>query len=63
MVFENESLGIRISYGGGRGDPPYFRIRGMELKKEFEGTFSLIEAAEMAVVLSGVVNSLPFLPL
>jgi putative selenate reductase len=61
MAFESESLSMRISHGGGRGDPPYFRVKGMELKKEFEGTFSLTEAAEMAVVLSGVVNSLPFL--
>jgi len=39
-----------------------FQSEAMELKKEFEGTFSLIEAAEMYVLLKGVTTSLPFLP-
>jgi hypothetical protein len=33
------------------------------LKTPFRGTFSLIGAAEMAVILEGVIGSLPFLPL
>ncbi len=39
-----------------------FQLEAMELKKEFEGTFSLVEATEMAVILKGITESLPFLP-
>jgi len=62
MMFENELLRMCISYGGGHGNSPCFRIKSMELKEEFEDPFSLTRAAEMAVILKGVVTSLPFLP-
>ena len=55
MVFENELMIIGLS--------PDFQINSLELKEEFEGTFPLTEAAEMAVILRGVLNSLTFLPL
>jgi putative selenate reductase len=55
MVFESEFLRISLS--------PDLQISGLELKKEFEGTFSLVEAAEMAVILKGITGSLPFLPI
>jgi len=54
MYFENELLKISLS--------PDFQISDLELKEEFEGTFSLAEAAEMYVILKGVITSLPFLP-
>ncbi|MDY7078403.1 MAG: putative selenate reductase subunit YgfK [Chloroflexota bacterium] len=54
MVFENELLRMSLS--------PDFQIKGLELKEEFEGPFSLTEAAEMAVILTGVTSSLSFLP-
>jgi len=52
--FENELLKISLS--------PDFQISDLELKEEFEGPFSLTEAAEMYVILKGVTTSLPFLP-
>jgi putative selenate reductase len=55
ITFENASLTISLS--------PDFEIRRMKLKKPFAGTFSLKEAAEMALILKGVTASLPFLPL
>ena len=54
MVFDNELLTVNLS--------PDCQVSGMELKQEFEGPFSLAEAAEMAVILKGVIISLPFLP-
>ena len=54
ITFENELLKMSIS--------PVFQIRSMELKEEFEGTFSLTGAAEMAVILKGVASYLSFLP-
>ena len=54
MEFENDLLRISLS--------PDFQISGLELKEEFEDPFSLIEAAEMAVILKGITISLPFLP-
>ena len=54
MDFENDLLRISLS--------PDFQIKSLELKEEFEGLFSLAEAAEMAVLLKGVTISLPFLP-
>ncbi len=53
MIFENESLKLGIS--------PDFQIRAMELKNEFEGTFSLTGLAEMHTILKGVIQSLSFL--
>ena len=54
MDFENDLLRISLA--------PDFQITSLELKKEFEGLFSLAEAAEMVVLLKGVTISLPFLP-
>ena len=55
MDFENELLRISLS--------PDFQIKSLELKEEFEGPFSLTGAAEMAVLLKGIITSLPFLPI
>jgi putative selenate reductase len=52
--FENGLLRMRLS--------PDFQIRAMWLKEEFEGAFSLTEAAEMYVILKGLSASLFFLP-
>ncbi len=54
LVFENPALKLSLS--------PDFEIREMTLKEAFEGTFSLKEAAEMAVILRGVTCSLAYLP-
>jgi putative selenate reductase len=53
MRFENEWLRTTLS--------PGFQIKGMALKKSFDGTFSLSGAAEMAAILQGITGSLPFL--
>jgi putative selenate reductase len=53
--FENASLSAKLS--------PGFQVETMELKRAFEGTFSLVGAAEMAVVLEGVISSFTFLPI
>jgi len=55
MSFESELFKLDIS--------PDFQLRAMELKSEFEGTFSLTVLAEMRTVLEGVLQSLSFLPL
>ena len=54
MNFEDEQL--RASFSSD------FRVEALDLKQEFEGTRSLAEAAEMAVILKGLTTSLPFLP-
>jgi putative selenate reductase len=54
-VFESEQMKIELS--------PKFEIQAMALKAPFEGTVSLRGAAEMAVILKGVIASLSFLPL
>jgi len=54
VIFENDLLKMRLY--------PDFQIKTMELKEEFEGAFSLVEAVEMAVILKGVSTSLSFLP-
>jgi putative selenate reductase len=54
MRFENEWVTLGIS--------PDFQILTMELKKEFEGVFSLISLAEMRAILKGMSASLFFLP-
>ncbi|MEW6222246.1 MAG: putative selenate reductase subunit YgfK [Candidatus Hadarchaeota archaeon] len=54
MTFENEWVRLELS--------PDFRIKRMELKKDFKGEFSLVGPAEMYVILKGVTTSLPFLP-
>jgi len=53
ILFENDKLRVRLS--------PDYEVRGMELKKAFEGTFSLQEAVEMAIVLEGVKGSAAYL--
>jgi putative selenate reductase len=53
ITFENAQVRVNLS--------PDFTITGMELKEPFEGTFSLREAAEMALILQGITSSLPFL--
>jgi putative selenate reductase len=40
---------------------PRFEIIEMELRAPFEGTLSLKDAAEMAIILDGMAASLPFL--
>ena len=42
---------------------PDFRVSQLELKQPFEGEYSLVELAEMYVLLLGVTKSLPFLPI
>ncbi len=54
LTFENGQVRLSLS--------PDFEIKEMALKKAFEGTLSLKEAAEMALVFKGVAVSLPFLP-
>jgi putative selenate reductase len=51
--FENDRLKASLS--------PDFEVREMTLKEAFDGTLSLKEAAEMAVLLRGITTSLPFL--
>jgi hypothetical protein len=53
--FENDLLKIRIC-------APDFQTKAMELKKDFQGEFSLAGPAEMYVILKGLSASLPFLP-
>jgi len=54
MLFENDLLKVRISSD--------FQTKAMELKKDFQGEFSLVGSAEMYVILKGLSTSLPFLP-
>jgi putative selenate reductase len=53
MVFENPQLSLRLG--------PDASMTSMTLKRSFERTFSLRHAAEMIVVLTGVLETLPFL--
>jgi putative selenate reductase len=53
-LFENDLLKIELSSD--------FQIKAMEMKKDFQGEFSLAGLAEMYVVLKGLSTSLPFLP-
>jgi putative selenate reductase len=55
VLFENELLKIRIAL-------PDFQIEAMEMKKDFQGEFSLAGPAEMYVVLKGLATTLSFLP-
>ncbi len=54
MSFEDERLTLTVT--------PELAIESMTLKRRFDGTFSLVGLAEMALLLEGVVESLPFLP-
>jgi putative selenate reductase len=53
-LFENDLLKIRIFSD--------FQIKAMEMKKDFQGQFSLAGPAEMYVILKGLSTSLSFLP-
>jgi putative selenate reductase len=53
MTFENPQLSLRLG--------PDSCMTSMALKETFDGTFSLKHAAEMVVILTGVLNTLPFL--
>jgi len=63
VLFENDVLKIRISPvvspTNGSTD---FQIKAMEMKKDFQGEFSLAGPAEMYVILKGLSTSLSFLP-
>jgi len=63
LLFENDLLTIRISPlvspTNGSAD---FQIKAMEMKKDFQGEFSLAGPAEMYVILKGLSTSLSFLP-
>jgi len=53
MTFENHQLSLRLG--------PDSSMMSMTLKESFGGAFSLRYTAEMIVILTGVLNSLPFL--
>jgi putative selenate reductase len=53
--YEDNQLRTRLSAD--------FQVETLELKTPFDGTVSLVTAAEMAVALEGVIGSLRFLPL
>ncbi len=52
MTFENRQLSVQVG--------PDSAMRSMTLKERFEGVFSMSEAAEMVVILEGVLKTLPF---
>ncbi|NOR82955.1 MAG: putative selenate reductase subunit YgfK, partial [Ardenticatenales bacterium] len=53
VTFTNPQVRISLS--------PAFNIHEMALRQEFEGILSLKQAAEMALILSGIKTSAPFL--
>lgn len=53
VIFTNPHVHISLS--------PAFDIHEMALRQEFEGILSLKQAAEMALILSGIKTSAPFL--
>ena len=53
LTFENAQVRVSLTAA--------FQVKQMTLKQPFEGTLSLKDAAEMALLLAGVSNSLPFL--
>ncbi len=53
LLYENEALSAQFE--------PDFQVRALTLKQCFAGTFSLRQAAEMALILDGVQQSLGFL--
>jgi len=55
VLFENDLLKMRIAL-------PDFQVKAMEVKKDFQGEFSLAGLVEMYVILQGLSISLPFLP-
>lgn len=55
MTFEDSNVRVTLA--------PDFRIKRKELLRAFSGEISMARAAEMAVILRGVVGSMPFLPI
>ena len=53
MRFDSAELSLELG--------PDLAVTSMELKKSFDGTFSLRHAAEMSTILKGVLDTLPFL--
>jgi hypothetical protein len=53
LIYEDEQLCVHLS--------PRLEILAMEARQPFEGTRSLRTGAEMALIWSGVTNSLSFL--
>ncbi len=53
LTFENPRLRVQLG--------PDSAMTSMTLQEEFDGVFSLGRVAEMVVILTGVVNTLPFL--
>jgi putative selenate reductase len=53
MVYEDAHVQVMLS--------SEFAILRMELKEAFEGELSLVAAAEMAMIFTGILRSLPFL--
>jgi hypothetical protein len=53
MTYESAAVRVHLAAG--------FEIVDSTLKEPFAGTLSLTPAAEMAVVLEGVLTSLPYL--
>jgi putative selenate reductase len=53
IIFENAHVRVNLSSD--------LEIKEMALKEAFEGTLSLEEAAEMALILRGITTSVPFL--
>jgi putative selenate reductase len=53
LVFEDDNVQVRLSTA--------FEVEEMALKRPFEGALSLRGAAEMSVILDGVLASTPFL--
>ncbi len=53
MIFENRQLSLHVG--------PDAPMRSMTLNESFAGVFSLRHAAEMVVILEGLVRTLPFL--
>jgi putative selenate reductase len=53
LQYEDANVRLRLT--------PEFEVKEMALKAPFEGTLSLQNAAEMAVVFKGIRDSLPFL--
>ena len=53
--FEDNNLKLTM-------DTIFFKVSDLQLNTPFAGEYSLLPAAEMAVILKGLLNSMPFLP-
>jgi hypothetical protein len=56
LTFENDWVSLTLNSLN-------LSVKGMQLVRKFAGELSLVAAAEMYVILRGLVTSLPFLPL